>query len=123
LLAVVLATGCATGGAGHGQPPAGLPSEADLRRVIAAELAADSRFDSFAATNNAAAQRMAANFSPVLASLTRLGCRAAPAASVDCTLEIVLQFPGLGGKESRAIWERRLRLGPDGWQLVPRALP
>jgi hypothetical protein len=123
VLAVALATGCATGVAQRGQPPVELPSEEDLRRLIAAELASDSRFDSFAATNNAAAQRMAANFSPVLSSLTRLGCRAASAASVDCTVEIVLQFPRLGGKEARAIWERRLRLGPDGWQLVTRALP
>lgn len=121
-LAAILLSGCATDGDRSLEDAALQPTSGELRRLIAAELAEDPRFDSFAASSMAA-RRMAASFDPVLAGVNKLGCRPAHAARVDCTIEVILRFPGLDGRESRTVWERRLRLGDDGWQLVGREQP
>jgi hypothetical protein len=109
--------GCATGS----RVAPAQPTRAELQRLIGAELAADSRFDSFGASGNVAAHRMAASFRPVLADVVPIECRATNGAAVDCTLEVVLHFPELGGRESRTVWERRLRQSPDGWRIVGAA--
>ena|SRR5205823_4021744 len=119
-LVVGLAVGCASIGAGV---TAAQPSHADLHRLVAQELDTDSRFDSFAASGSNDARRMAAMFRPVLADVSAIDCRAAPAASVDCTLEVVLRFPAMDGRESRTYWERRLRQVQGNWQLVGLAQP
>jgi hypothetical protein len=110
--------GCASGSA---RPPLAQPTRAELHRLIAAELAADSRFDSFGAAHNPAAHRMAASFRPVLADVLAIECRAADGASLDCTLEVVLHFPELDGRETRTVWERRLRQVAEGWRIVGAA--
>jgi hypothetical protein len=99
------------------------PTRAELRRLVAQELDADSRFDSFGASESTDARTIAAVFRPVLADVNALACRIAPAASLDCTLEVVLRFPAMDGRESRTYWERRLRLEPGGWRLVGQAQP
>lgn len=118
-LALVLGVllGCASGG----RAVPAQPTRAELHRLIAAELAADSRFDSFGASRNAAAHRMAGSFLPVLADVIPIECRAANGAAVDCALEVVLHFPELDGREARTVWERRLRLAADGWRIVGAA--
>jgi hypothetical protein len=99
------------------------PSHAELREMVAQELAANSRFDSFGASHSADARQVAALFTPVLADASAVDCRAAPGQTLDCTLEVVLQFPAMGGRESRTYWERRLRREPGGWRLVGEAQP
>src|ERR1700741_5038423 len=94
------------------------PSHAELERLVAQELDMDSRFDSFAASDSSDARRIAAIFRPVLANVNALDCRAAPAKTVDCTLEVVLRFPAMDGRESRTYWERRLRQVQGAWQVV-----
>jgi hypothetical protein len=119
-LVLGLVAGCASTSAG----PVGAsaqPSHADLERLVAQELDANSRFDSFAASENTDARGMAAIFQPVLADVNTLGCRAAPAHSVDCTLEIVMRFPAMDGRETRTYWERRLRQVQGSWQWVSLA--
>ena len=114
--------GCATTDV---QPVASAPhpSHDDLQRLVAQELDADSRFDSFAAAGNTEAREIAAIFRPVLADVNAIDCRAAPGSSVDCTLEVVMRFPGLDGRESRTYWERRLRQIEGNWQLVGLTQP
>ena len=114
--------GCATT---DGRPVAAAPhpSHDDLQRLVAQELDADSRFDSFAAAGNTDAREIAAIFRPVLADVNAIDCRAAPGPSVDCTLEVVMRFPGLDGRESRTYWERRLRQIDGSWQLVGLTQP
>lgn len=116
-IAVVLGVllGCAGRGGRAALAP---PARAELQRLVAAELAADSRFDSFGASGNPAAHRLAASFRPVLADVTLLACRAANGAALDCTLEVVLRFPDLDGRETRTVWERRLRPAAGGWRFV-----
>lgn len=123
VLALVLGllAGCATVGGGSAATAA--PPHSDLHRLVAQELDADPRFDSFAAVESNDAQRIAAIFRPVLADVNAIDCRVAPANSVDCTLEVVLRFPAMDGRESRTYWDRRLRHEKGGWQLVGRAQP
>lgn len=117
-LVLGLLAGCASTGAGAAAPP-----HADLHRLVAQELDTDPRFDSFAAVDSNDAQRIAAIFRPVLADVNAIDCRAAPANSVDCTLEVVLRFPAMDGRESRTYWDRRMRHEKGGWQLVGHAQP
>jgi hypothetical protein len=121
-LVLGLVAGCASPG-GAASSPRIQPSHADLQRLVAQELDTNSPFDSFAAANNNDAEGVAAIFRPVLADVNALDCRAAPAQSVDCTLEVVLRFPGMDGRESRTYWERRLRHIEGSWQLVGQAQP
>lgn len=120
LLALVLGVvlGCATAGGGA----TAAPSRAELQRLVAAELAADARFDSFGTSANAAAHRLAASFRPVLVDVAPVACRAIDGASADCTLEVVLRYPDLDGRETRTLWERRLTRGATGWRLLGQAL-
>jgi len=124
LVALVLGVlaGCASTGGEPVAPPPRPPQE-ELQRLVAQELDADSRFDSFAAAGNTDAREIAANFQPVLAEVNAIDCRAAPGPSVDCTLEVVMRFPGLDGRESRTYWERRLRQIEGNWQLVGLTQP
>jgi hypothetical protein len=115
-LVVGLMLGCATPGASEA-PVLAAPPKAELRRLVAQTFNADSPFDSFAAQGTEA-QRVAAVFRPVVADVTARECRAVTAESLDCTLEIVLQFPEMGGRESRTTWERRLRHSPAGWRIL-----
>ena len=117
-----LLAGCATTGE-VAAAPVSQPSHAELRRLVAQELDVDSRFDSFGASEDTDARRIAAIFRPVLAEVNAIGCRAAPAKSLDCTLEVVLRFPAMDGRESRTYWERRLRQVQGGWQLIGQAQP
>jgi hypothetical protein len=117
-----LVAGCTSIGAGPGAAPV-QPSHADLQRLVAQELDVDSRFDSFEASENKDARLMATIFRPVLADVNAIDCRAAPAEAVDCTLEVVLRFPAMDGRESRTYWERRLRQVHGSWQLVGLAQP
>jgi hypothetical protein len=116
-----LLAGCATTGEVAAAPLQ--PSRAELQRLVAQELDVDSPFDSFGASENTDARRIAAIFRPVLAEVNTIGCRVAPAKSLDCTLEVVLRFPAMDGRESRTYWERRLRQVQGGWQLVGQAQP
>jgi hypothetical protein len=120
--ALGLAAGCASTGAGT-SAALPQPTHADLQRLVAQEIEADSRFDSFGASDNADAHRLAATFKPVLADVHALDCRAAPAGSVDCTLEVILRFPAMDGREARTFWERRLRQVQGSWQWVGQAQP
>jgi len=121
-LVLGLVVGCASTGTGFGAAPV-QPSHADLQRLVAQELDVDSRFDSFEASESMDARRMATIFRPVLAEVNAIDCRAAPAEAVDCTLEVVLRFPAMDGRESRTYWERRLRQVHGNWQLVGLAQP
>jgi hypothetical protein len=116
-LVLGLVAGCATTDA-IGTAALVQPTHADLQRLVAQELDANSRFDSFGAAENADARRIAAIFRPVLADVTAVDCRVAPAGSVDCMLEVVLRFPAMDGRESRTYWERRLRQVQGSWQLI-----
>jgi hypothetical protein len=118
LLAAMLA-GCATD-AERAARSFARPSPAQLHQLVSAELAAAPRFDSFDATNDDA-RLLAASFKPVLAAVHNHGCRPATAQHVDCTLELVLRFPGLDNRESRVTWERRYALAAQGWQLAGNA--
>jgi hypothetical protein len=122
-LALGLVSGCATTAGDATAPVKAQPSHAELQRLVAQELDADSRFDSFAAADSNDARQIAAIFRPVLADVNALDCRAAPAGSLDCTLEVVMRFPGMDGRESRTYWERRLRQIQGHWQLVGLAQP
>jgi hypothetical protein len=124
VLALVLGllAGCAATGAGGATAPV-QPTRADLRRLIAQELDVNSRFDSFAAAENADARRIAAIFRPVVEDVNPINCRAAPAESLDCKLEVILVFPAMDGRESRTYWERRLRQVGGDWQLVGQHQP
>jgi len=121
-LAIGLLAGCA-GVEPVNQAAAVPPSRSELKQLIARELDEDSRFDSFVASENSDARRMAAIFRPVLADVNALDCRAAPAHTLDCTLEVVMRFPAMDGRESRTTWERRLRQDADGWRLVGQTQP
>jgi len=120
-LAVGLVAGCATTSPGSEAAPV-QPSHEELQRLVAEELDADTRFDSFAAANSDARQ-VADQFRPELADVNAIDCRAGPGGSVDCTLEVVMRFPGMHGRESRTYWERRLRHVGKDWQLVGLAQP
>ena len=72
-LVLGLVAGCASTSAGPARAPA-QPSHADLKRLVAQELDANSRFDSFASAENTDARGMAALFRPVLADVNTLGC-------------------------------------------------
>jgi hypothetical protein len=121
-LVLGLVAGCASTVTGPTAAPS-QPSHAELQRLVAQELDANSRFDSFAASESSDAQRIAAIFRPVLADVNTIGCRAAPGGSVDCTLEVVMRFPGMDDRESRTYWERRLRRVQGNWQWVGLAQP
>jgi hypothetical protein len=121
VVALALVAGCATTSAGSEAAPV-QPSHEELQRLVAEELDADSRFDSFAAANSDARQ-VAAQFRPELADVNAIDCRAAPGESVDCTLEVVMRFPGMDGRESRTYWERRLRHVGGDWKLVGLTQP
>jgi hypothetical protein len=123
VLALVLGllAGCASTGTGSAATAA--PPNAELHRLVAQELDTDSRFDSFSAVESNDAQRIAAIFRPVLADVNAIDCRVAPANAVDCTLEVILRFPAMDGRESRTYWDRRLRHEKGGWQLVGHAQP
>jgi hypothetical protein len=120
-LAFGLVAGCASTSVGSRAAPI-QPSHERLQRLVEQELDADSRFDSFAAGSNDARQ-VAARFRPVLADVNAIDCRAGPGESVDCTLEVVMRFPEMDGRESRTYWERRLRHVGGDWQLVGLAQP
>jgi hypothetical protein len=120
-LALGLVAGCATT-SGESEAVPVQPSHEELQRLVAEELDADSRFDSFAAANSDARQ-VAARFRPELKDVNAIDCRAGPGESVDCTLEVVMCFPGMDGRESRTYWERRLRHVGGDWQLVGLAQP
>jgi len=121
-LVLGLTVGCASVGAGSAVAPV-QPSSAELQRLVAQEMDVNPRFDSFAAAENADARQVAAAFRPEVANVNAVDCRAAPAQSVDCTLEVVLRFPAMDGRESRTTWERRLRQVQGNWQLVSQAQP
>ena len=121
-LVLGLVAGCAATGTGETRRVA-KPSHADLQRLVAHELDVNSPFDSFAASANTDARGVAAIFRPELADVSALDCRAAPAKSVDCTLEVTLRFPAMDGRESRTYWERRLRQVEGSWQMVGQAQP
>ncbi|HTT13890.1 MAG TPA: hypothetical protein VMG60_23730 [Burkholderiaceae bacterium] len=121
-LVLGLVAGCAATDSAAGPVPA-RPSHDDLQRLVAQELDTDSRFDSFAASESADARQVAAIFQPILADVNAIDCRAAPGQSVDCTLEVVMRFPGLDGRESRTYWERRLRQVEGNWQVVGLTQP
>lgn len=121
-LALGLVVGCASLDSDTAQAIAP-PTHAELQRLVALELDANSRFDSFGASDNQDARRIATIFRPVLADVTAVDCRAAPAHSLDCTLEVVLRFPAMDGRESRTFWERRLQQTQAGWHLVGQAQP
>jgi hypothetical protein len=121
-LVLGLVLGCAATDAGASRPIAP-PAQAELRRLVAQELDDDSRFDSFGAVDSGEARRMAAVFRPVLASVVARECRTAGAESMDCTLDVVLSFPAMGGRESHTTWERRLRREQGGWQIVGQSQP
>ena len=112
-----LLVGCASEQPGRALSVA-TPTKADLRRLVAQELDADSPFDTFAASANTEAAAVAAIFRPVVADVTAHDCRAAAPESIDCTLEVILQFPAMGGRESHTTLERRLRHGQGGWHLI-----
>lgn len=121
-LVLGVVAGCSSTGVGPAAAPL-QPSHAELQRLVAQELDVDSRFDSFAAADSNEAQRIAAIFRPVLADVNTIACRAAPAQSVDCTLEVIMRFPAMDGRESRTYWERRLRQVEGKWQWVGVAQP
>src|SRR5436853_5442478 len=85
LLALVpgLIAGCASIDT-NDVPARSQPTRAELRQLVAQELDADSRFDSFGASASTDARSIAAVFRPVLADVKALVCRVAPAASLDC---------------------------------------
>ncbi len=99
------------------------PPKAELRRLVAQAMDNDSPFDTFAATHDDEAQRVAAVFRPVVSDVTARECRAAGAQNLDCTLEVILQFPAMGGRETQTTWERRLRHVQGTWQIVGVAAP
>ena len=121
-LVLGLVAGCAASGSTE-RIDMPRPSHDDLERLVAQELATDSRFDSFGAAHSADASQVAAGFRPVLADVSAIDCRAAPAQSLDCTLEVVMRFPGLDGRESRTYWERRLRQVEGNWQVIGLTQP
>lgn len=121
-LVLGLLAGCAATGTTTVAAPV-QPTRADLRRLIAQELDTNSRFDSFAAAESTDARRIAAIFRPVVEDVNTIDCRAAPGDSVDCTLEVILVFPAMDGRESRTYWERRLRQVRGGWQLIGEHQP
>ena len=122
VLALVLGVvvGCASTGAAPSIVP---PTQADLRRLVAQEMDADSRFDSFGASDSSEARRIGAIFRPIVADVVALECRVAAAESLDCTLEVVLRFPAMGGRESHTYWDRRLRQVQGSWQIVSEVQP
>lgn len=122
-LVLGLVAGCASAGAPGAAAAPVQPTRADLRRLIAQELASDSRFDSFAAAESTDARRIAAIFRPVVEEVNALDCRIAPGDSVDCRLEVILVFPAMDGRESRTYWERRLRQVRGDWHLVGHHQP
>lgn len=113
--------GCATTEPAAGRAIAP-PAQADLRRLVAQELDADSRFDAFNGAESDA-RLVATIFRPIVADVVARECRTAAAESIECTLDVVLSFPGMGGRESHTTLERRLRLVQGGWQIVGQPQP
>ncbi len=123
VLALVLGlmAGCATADAPQ-QAHLPAPGKAELRRLVALALDADSPFDTFAAVPSADAHRVAAVFRPVVADVTARECRAARTRdAIECTLDVVLRFPAMGGRESATTWERRLTRVEGEWRMAAEA--